>query len=728
MAAESGRAAQGRAFLWHCDIDGPVDGPLLVATGRGDDSARRGAGLPRREGPAARPGDAVAAAGDHVRIEARAGRLVVSGDVGGSFTIDMEDTRLFGRHQLVVLGDGAGTAFYLDGYVVWATRRFLLAFSRRVGVAAADARVAVRVEDAHDLHPGDPHTETMLRDGTPTPRPIASFVAPELAAADAAAVGGAAEYVLHARFRVRGPGQYGTILAAARDGRPVLRAAIDAAGIALERDAAPTLTAPGAWSDGRWHHLAVTCVEGATQVWVDGWLRAHAPGRAVAFDHLTVGQDLRGERLMGEVAEGGVHGPLNDQQIALLARRPVVPQIPVFDHHPDGAYHRIPVLLRLDDGTLLALADARHGLPNDAPNVTDLVASRSADGGRTWAQPATVLGYPGDASAPVCVTDAAAVQDAHGRIHVLADLYAAGLGLLNARPGAGIAPGVEVGVDPDGTLREPEGGACLGSLHERGTPATEVGHVAHLVSEDGGRTWGAPRLVTAQIKDAWMPFLGLGPGAGIRLRSAPHTGRLVVPCYFADEAAAAFSAAALLSDDDGCTWRRGASTNADRVVDGEAVDERHITDPRALMSEASIVELEDGTLLMVARSQRPHLLRAISRDGGETWGEITEDVPTEIFCQPAATARDDVVYVANAARMLPYRGCGTVYRTEDLPAQLRHRTAAGDPAPLAWRSLAVNPRHHGYQSLAPTGDGVAMLWERETAGVWFSVVPDRLWD
>ena len=75
------------------------------------------------------------------------------------------------------------------------------------------------------------------------------------------------------------------------------------------------------------------------------------------------------------------------------------------------------------------------------------------------------------------------------------------------------------------------------------------------------------------------------------------------------------------------------------------------------------------------------------------------------------------MYFANASRMLPYRGCGTLYRTS--AADLARD--AGRAA--KWQKLIVNPRHHGYQSIVALENGIGMLWERETAGVWFSRVP-----
>lgn len=264
-----------------------------------------------------------------------------------------------------------------------------------------------------------------IRDLTVHPAPLVPFASMRLSADDARTMGALPELVIHAKFRVRGPGQYGTIVAAGHGGFAVLSASIDGVrGIELTSNNT-SVFAEGNWSDGRWHHLALAFTGGAIQIWVDGWLHAHVPGTSPRFNEFSIGQDLAGRRLMGEVGEGGIYGPLNDQQIALLARRAALSQIPVFDSYPTGAFHRIPALTRTSAGTLLAFADRRRDLPNDAPNATDLVLRRSFDEGRTWEPVHTVATFPGEGIDRVAVTDAAAVEDRNGRIHVLADFYAA---------------------------------------------------------------------------------------------------------------------------------------------------------------------------------------------------------------------------------------------------------------------------------------------------------------
>lgn len=670
-------------------------------------------------------------------LSVRDGKLRLHGNAGAPFDYDIEDARVFGQHTVGVhtstAHKGEYTRVFLDGYEVWS------ALAPLDGAPQAAFGELKAVDVPGELSPDE--LAVFVRDLTAPPVPKVAFASMRLSDDDARALGSLPELVIHARFRVRGPGQYGSIIAAGNAGHTTLQARI-AGERGIELTCGNTAAfAAGNWSDGRWHHLALALTGGAIQIWVDGWLEEHLPGSLPRFSQFTIGQDLTGHRLMGEVGEGGIHGPLNDQQIALLARRPALSQIPVFDSYPSGAFHRIPALTYTSSGTLLAFADRRRDLPNDAPNATDLVLRRSFDEGRSWEPVQTIATFPGEGVDGVAVTDAAAVEDQTGRIHVLADFYAAHTGLLNARPGSGIdkrgliledAHGTEFFI-PGGWPTEPTGvvdhdgehtpwTVCPdGSLTTDGAPAGNVlidaelmavktAHIAVWTSDDEGASWSQMRLITDQVKEPWMTFLGIGPGNGIRLEHG-EDGRLIVPCYFSTADGLQHSAATLMSDDDGATWFRGPAPNEGREVDGEAIDVRTFTDPHLTMTESAIVEV-DKRLHMFSRSQHPRVLRTHSDDAGQTWSEVTEDPQLrEIFCQPAATlATDGALVFANASRMLPYRGCGTLYRAENPDG--------------AWLGRAINPRHHGYQSLAalPGGD-IAMLWERETAGIWFTRVP-----
>ena len=678
--------------------------------------------------------------------------------ITGAVNVEIEDVRITGASLVQLVCDGT-THVVVDGHEAWVTSADLRpeAF-QDAQILDGAAHVAYEVLDADALS-----FVRSLATTAPAPAPLVGFASMELAPLDAARVGALPGYSVHARFRVRGPGQYGTVLAASLGGERALEVFVDPTGFTVTHRVPPSPEAethvPGNWSDGKLHHLILTFVDGSLEVAVDGWLEAHVPASTPAFDRFCIGQDLAGSRLMGEVASGGIHAPLGDQQVARLSARTPLPSTVLFDG--ERLFHRIPALIATREGTLLAFADRRRDFPNDAPNSTSLAMRRSTDGGETWSELVEVVKLPGSGLSGAAATDCAPVQDRNGRIHLLFDVFPGGIGLLNSEPGTGfrgdalrlsspdgefLLPGwpalPTIATLPDGTDSDflvdergtvSKGGKVLGDVLTSGpVRVAPTGGIGVVTSDDDGRTWSPLRLITPQVKDAWMTFLGLGPGNGIRL-SGRFEGRLCVPCYFSTRDGKQMSAAAFLSDDDGVTWRRGGSTNDGREVDGEAVDPQSFTNPAATMTESALVQIGEE-LHMFSRSQHGFVLRTVSMDGGETWGDVREDgkLP-EIFCQPAATiGTDGALWFANASRMLPYRGCGTVYRAElkggneVLPAGSITPPPAS-PAHEAWVRRAINPRHHGYQSLAPLpGGAVGMLWERETAGVWFTVLPAEI--
>lgn len=50
-------------------------------------------------------------------------------------------------------------------------------------------------------------------------------------------------------------------------------------------------------------------------------------------------------------------------------------------------YFRIPSLLTLDSGTVIAAADARYGGTHDSKSKINTAFAKSTDGGNTWGEP-----------------------------------------------------------------------------------------------------------------------------------------------------------------------------------------------------------------------------------------------------------------------------------------------------------------------------------------------------
>jgi sialidase-1 len=283
------------------------------------------------------------------------------------------------------------------------------------------------------------------------------------------------------------------------------------------------------------------------------------------------------------------------------AAEPKISHTDVFRSGAEG-YHsyRIPAIVTVPDGTLLAFAEGRKENRSDpGGGDIDLVLKRSADQGATWS-PLMVLDDPGErwaASNPTPVVDRT-----NGRVWIAFNRWEPGKGTANSLPG------------------------------------TANNQTWLRWTDDNGRTWSAPRDITRDARDydRWGAMF-LGPGGAIQTRS----GRLLLPAamspdtYTVQGAAGNFRgplefmrAYALYSDDHGTSWQRGELL-------------------RALTNENQLVELADGAILVDARQNGgDRRWTAISSDGGRHWsgpvpGQAVSAVATAIERFTSKAAGDD---------------------------------------------------------------------------------------
>ncbi|MFT5288312.1 MAG: sialidase-1, partial [Planctomycetota bacterium] len=132
-----------------------------------------------------------------------------------------------------------------------------------------------------------------------------------------------------------------------------------------------------------------------------------------------------------------------------------------------------------------------------------------------------------------------------------------------------------------------------------GLEPADTGQLMLVHSDDEGETWSAPRNLTSMLKKPEWSFLLQGPGRGITMGD----GTLVFPAQFllsADEKRLPHSTV-ITSRDHGETWEIG-------------------TGMRGNTTEAAVVELDDGRLMLNARDNRGGS-RSIytSVDLGKTW-------------------------------------------------------------------------------------------------------------
>ena len=284
---------------------------------------------------------------------------------------------------------------------------------------------------------------------------------------------------------------------------------------------------------------------------------------------------------------------------------------------------RIPAMVTLSDGTLVAAADARWNTCYDGGGL-DTVVARSFDNGNHWDYTfANFLGdhgnaYSGKAS---CFIDPALAATADDTIFMLCDLYPAGVALngnKETRPypdsgfnGAGKLALTDDGydnpeavydhyLDGDGIFdsagKKVEGysvdgyfnlyreGELVSNLFFSNSPyaVARTGYLYLTKSTDKGGNWSAPALLN--MKRGQELVCLAGPAGGM----VTSGGVIVFPVYSFQETGEEHTSL-IFSADQGETWQRSAS----------------LTQMRS--SEAAVVELPDGKLRVFFRNHTAQL-------------------------------------------------------------------------------------------------------------------------
>ena len=335
---------------------------------------------------------------------------------------------------------------------------------------------------------------------------------------------------------------------------------------------------------------------------------------------------------------------------------------------------RIPGLVTLNDGTLVASSDARWNGGGDGGGL-DTIVSRSTDNGKTWSY--TFANYLGDNgnvhnNGSTAFIDPALTTDG-GTVYMAADLYPAGTALNSAsyapktghtgydsqhrlvlakatdsvtaasdtaqRMNAAFTYYLEKNPDENATsyylLKDASGNTVSGYTVDAYFNITGNGVNTNLFcgdspyfpyptdfiyvtkSTDGGETWSEPTLL--DVKKASEQSLLVGPGRGIVISTGEHKGRIVFTCY--EFTNGDKNSAAIYSDDNGVTWHRGASA-------------------KNFSSEAVVTEA-DGKLYMFVRRENVYY---VSNDGGETWSDPQAmGISYNATCQLTATTYSEKI-------------------------------------------------------------------------------------
>lgn len=357
-----------------------------------------------------------------------------------------------------------------------------------------------------------------------------------------------------------------------------------------------------------------------------------------------------------------VYSVENEQSIAPLSN-PFTPETIIT--LPDGTTtksqsYRIPSMVTLADGTIVAAADIRWNTTFDGGGLDTLVA-RSTDGGANWSY--TVANYLGDngnvynGGMSTTFIDPNLLVAADGQtVYMLVDLYAYGVALNG--DGSHIQPVADTGFDANGNLKlsnnehysydyylkdgkiynssnQVEDGYTVDSyfnityikdgetkqsnLFFADSPfkVVRTQYLYLTKSTDGGAAWSEPNLLDVRAKAkvaATENALLVSPGNSI----TTSDGFMVYPTYsFIDSD---HQALALIYSVDGVHWERS-------------------TDYTALnwSSEGAIVELQNGNLRVFVRNRTGYLCYVDFDMNTKSWiGHTQTTVPTNSNTQLSA--------------------------------------------------------------------------------------------
>lgn len=414
---------------------------------------------------------------------------------------------------------------------------------------------------------------------------------------------------------------------------------------------------------------------------------------------------------------------------------------------------RIPALLTLQDGAVVASADMRWGHGADSPQNIDTGFARSIDGLGNWEH--SIVNHfddyadGADSTDSASFIDSALVQSQDGTLFLITEAYASGIGIRNTEQGNGcieyqgetyialaerdsedyryhiadfengFAPvmdgdaATDYSVDTEyrlyqngtlltqpqrGTDGEPNGSTVAQSIFYK-EAALHVFPTPFLwlrSSRDGGVTWSAPQVLNPAVGLDTDCFLGVCPGRGLAFDWNGGE-RLLFALYLSD-AGKNEQALCIYSDDGGQTWQRG-----------EAVQHAAMLKKT---SESQPVLLPDGRLRLFSRNSSRYVACCDSTDGGQTW---TKARPVE-----ALRGRASCMI---SALTLPQPD-GTTVVLCAMPGDSSARAdgvlragTADEAGNITWNDeLPVNDGFFAYSCMTALSDGsIALLYEDEAS-------------
>lgn len=299
--------------------------------------------------------------------------------------------------------------------------------------------------------------------------------------------------------------------------------------------------------------------------------------------------------------------------------------------------YRIPSMVTLNDGTIVAAADIRWNTTYDGGGLDTLVA-RSTDGGVSWSYvAANYLGDNGNTyngKQSTCFIDPCLTVAKDGQtVYMLVDLYPYGIALNGTKDDN---PSTEVGFTSEGYLKLQKNGASdygyylkngliyssagnpqsrytvdeyfnlyendayVSNLFFENSPfkVVRTGYLYLTKSTDGGASWSAPTLLNLKKSTEWVCLVG--PGRGI----TTSNGTMIFPVYSysgSNNPSGNTQRLSFIYSTDGVNWSRSADFNHNWA------------------SEAAVVEV-NGALRFFFRNGTTNLCYVDYNLTSNTWG------------------------------------------------------------------------------------------------------------
>ena len=437
----------------------------------------------------------------------------------------------------------------------------------------------------------------------------------------------------------------------------------------------------------------------------------------------------------------------NNEEVALLSNVSEKPSDGQTSGQPFAAgtagsqNFRIPAMVTLDDGTIVAAADARWNTAADAGGL-DTIVSRSSDNGANWNYTfANYLGDNGNTYVKESATfiDPALATDG-STIYMLADLFPGGVALnsSNQRPEAAAAFdgqgrlklaqsgssdysyylgafengraqifGADGNAVEDYTVDEYfnlyQGDVEVSNLFFSDSPyqVVKTSYLYLTKSTDKGATWSAPTLINVKADDE--QFYGVGPGTGI----VTSDGTILFSAYKWNGTDSSQRSSFIYSTDGGETWERTENATGN-----------------TWSSENQLVELNDGTIRMFFRNgsnQICYVDATGNADEGYSWGSVVQTgISNNSNCQISALKYSQTINGKEAILL----SCPTDSSWGSRSAGKIFVGLVNDDGTMdfnSFSSTAVTDGTFQYSCLTELSDGsVGLLYENGSASIQYT--------